>query len=73
MPVFVADIPAKLNSSQLSRPTADVTVVDRRKSASSVQIIIMLWATSQAYRRHICEPESLAWNVDVCTSIAQSM
>ena len=55
MPVFVADIPAKLSSSQLFRPTADVTEVNRQNSAANIQII-MLWATSPARRRHICEP-----------------
>ena len=51
MPVFLADIQAKLSSSQLFRPTADVTEVNRRKLASNVQII-MLWAPSPARRRH---------------------
>ena len=40
MPVFVPDIPAKLSSSQLSRPTADVTEVNWWKWAANAQIIM---------------------------------
>ena len=54
MPLLAAEIPAKLNSSQLSRPTADVTVA--LEAISEIYVLKLPSALSPVRRRHICEP-----------------
>jgi hypothetical protein len=51
MPLLASEIPAKLSSSQLSRPTADVTV-----ALEAVGEQMFTCSYHRHRRRHICEP-----------------